>query len=55
MHTEVMGALSATMAAVTSRLEPCQMTPAHGVPHKRRCIQRSSSTFEKSGRYWALR
>ena len=55
MHTVVMGAPSATMAAAESRLQQCQATPAHGVPHRRKCIRRSRTASVKSGRYWAMR
>ena len=54
MHTAVMEALSATMAAAKSRLEQYHVTPAHGVPHSRKCIRCSSSAAEKSARYWVL-
>ena len=55
MHTAEMGAPSATMAVAESRLQQCQMTPTHGVPHSKQCMRRSSSASEKSGTYWALR
>ena len=55
MHTSVMGAPSATMAAGESCLQQCQVTAAHGVPHKSKCMRRCTSASEKSGRYRALR